>query len=244
MIRRWLSAVVRSRSTASVTMLMAVSKPKVKSVTWQVVVDRLGDADDRQLVGSCGGGGRRSGCRRRRWRSGRRGRGPESWPSSGDVAIGDLERVGPRRAEDRAAAGDDAVGLGDARGDGSCPGSGPRQPSRMPTHEPPSLTIRCTTARITAFRPGQSPPPVNRPTFMVESRVGTILFARTRCQGLARECPQRARCDCINAMQGTAERTVPCPHASCQGLVRLGGGGVFRRASGRARPRWCRPGPR
>ena len=33
MIRRWLSVVVRRRSTASVTMLMAVSKPKVKSVT-------------------------------------------------------------------------------------------------------------------------------------------------------------------------------------------------------------------
>ena len=42
----------------------------------------------------------------------------------------------------------------------------PRQPSRMPTQEPPSLAIRCTTARITAFRPGQSPPPVSKPTFM------------------------------------------------------------------------------
>ena len=32
-IRRWLSVVVRSRSTASVTMLTAVSKPKEKSAT-------------------------------------------------------------------------------------------------------------------------------------------------------------------------------------------------------------------
>ena len=32
-IRRWLSVVVRRRSTASITMLMAVSKPNEKSVT-------------------------------------------------------------------------------------------------------------------------------------------------------------------------------------------------------------------
>src|SRR3954470_1136889 len=42
--------------------------------------------------------------------------------------------------------------------------SGPRQPSRKPTIEWPcwSMPLR-TTARITAFKPGQSPPPVSTP---------------------------------------------------------------------------------
>src|SRR5215470_7265881 len=45
------------------------------------------------------------------------------------------------------------------------PSSGPRQPSRKPMNSyPNSVTPRRTTARITAFRPGQSPPPVSTPT--------------------------------------------------------------------------------
>ena len=44
---RWCdSAVVCSRSMASMAMLTAVSKPKVKSVRGEIVVDRLGHADD------------------------------------------------------------------------------------------------------------------------------------------------------------------------------------------------------
>src|SRR5487761_1198679 len=47
------------------------------------------------------------------------------------------------------------------------PSSGPRQPSRNPTNSNPySATPLRTTARITAFRPGQSPPPVSTPTRM------------------------------------------------------------------------------
>src|SRR5579885_2994935 len=42
--------------------------------------------------------------------------------------------------------------------------SRPRQPSYRPTQEPPALTTLRTTARMTAFSPGQSPPPVRSPT--------------------------------------------------------------------------------
>ena len=45
--------------------------------------------------------------------------------------------------------------------------SGPFQPSRNPTNSKPySATPLRTTARITAFSPGQSPPPVSTPTRM------------------------------------------------------------------------------
>src|SRR5580700_10937189 len=45
------------------------------------------------------------------------------------------------------------------------PSSGPRQPSRKPMNSMScSATPVRTTARITAFRPGQSPPPVRTPT--------------------------------------------------------------------------------
>ena len=43
----------------------------------------------------------------------------------------------------------------------------PRQPSRNPTVVPPRLALVRTTARITAFSPGQSPPPVKAPIFIV-----------------------------------------------------------------------------
>ena len=44
------------------------------------------------------------------------------------------------------------------------PSSGPRQPSRKPRNSYPySLTPLRTAARITAFKPGQSPPPVKIP---------------------------------------------------------------------------------
>src|SRR5581483_4986117 len=53
------------------------------------------------------------------------------------------------------------------------PSSGPRHPSRNPTNSRPySCTPLRTTARITAFRPGQSPPPVRTPTRMAITLVG------------------------------------------------------------------------
>src|SRR3984957_7978847 len=54
------------------------------------------------------------------------------------------------------------------------PSSGPRQPSRNPTNSRPysCMPLR-TTARITAFKPGQSPPPVRTPTRMTSTIVGS-----------------------------------------------------------------------
>ena len=53
------------------------------------------------------------------------------------------------------------------------PSSGPRHPSRNPTNSSPySCTPLRTTARITALRPGQSPPPVRTPTRMAPTIVG------------------------------------------------------------------------
>ena len=46
------------------------------------------------------------------------------------------------------------------------PSMSPRHPSRMPTNSKPWLSPRRTTARMTAFRPGQSPPPVRIATFI------------------------------------------------------------------------------
>src|SRR5262249_8848955 len=60
------------------------------------------------------------------------------------------------------------------------PSSGPRQPSRNPTNSRPySCTPLRTTARITAFRPGQSPPPVRTPTRMAS----TIVAEQARADG-------------------------------------------------------------
>ena len=53
-----------------------------------------------------------------------------------DAAV-DLERVGARRAEDRAAARQDAADLLDAERGWSSPSIGPRQPSRKPTNSWP-----------------------------------------------------------------------------------------------------------
>ena len=57
------------------------------------------------------------------------------------------------------------------------PSSGPRQPSRKPMNSKPcsAAPVR-TTARITAFRPGQSPPPVRTPTRIDSS--SSVLLAR------------------------------------------------------------------
>src|SRR4051812_13166677 len=51
----------------------------------------------------------------------------------------------------------------------SCSGGSnrPRQPSRTPITSSPCCSPRRTTARITAFKPGQSPPPVSTAIFMV-----------------------------------------------------------------------------
>src|SRR5438105_593778 len=56
----------------------------------------------------------------------------------------------------------------------SCSGgsSRPRQPSRTPITSSPCCSPRRTTARITALRPGQSPPPVRTAIFMAANLAG------------------------------------------------------------------------
>ena len=55
---------------------------------------------------------------------------------------------------------------------------GPSQPSRKPTNSNPcSATPFRTTARITQFRPGASPPPVKTPTRMLSSQASSVTRA-------------------------------------------------------------------
>src|SRR5829696_1188771 len=55
------------------------------------------------------------------------------------------------------------------------PSIGPRQPSRKPTNSwPYSETPLRTTARMTAFRPGQSPPPVSTPIRIVPPGIHSV----------------------------------------------------------------------
>ena len=90
-----------------------------------------------------------------------------------DAAV-ELVRVRARRADDRAAAREDPGDLRAPSGSKSC-STIPRQPSRTPTTSWPRAHERRATARITAFRPGQSPPPVRTPILTDLSRVYATL---------------------------------------------------------------------
>src|SRR5262249_53615494 len=59
----------------------------------------------------------------------------------------------------------------------------------MPIQAPPWLLICWTTARMTAFSPGQSPPPVSNPTFM-----GSIQFREHRTRSTRKRSQLRASC--------------------------------------------------
>ena len=138
----------------------------------EVVVDRLRDADARARRPRPAWW-RRRGCPRRRSGSARRCPAAPAWPCTRSGAALDAVRVGARGAEHRAAAGQDARGPR-ARSMGTVsPSSTPRQPSRKPTTSSPCSPIPLrTTARITALRPGQSPPPVRMPMRMRFLREG------------------------------------------------------------------------
>ena len=91
----------------------------------QVVVDRLGDADDRQLevvVEADGDAQRVVAADDHQGVEAERG---EVRPQRGEVGLGVLVGIGPRRAEDRPALADDAVGLARPRGASSDSGPGP-----------------------------------------------------------------------------------------------------------------------
>ena len=132
---------------------------------FQVVVDRLGDADDGEVevVDEADGDAERVVAANHdegvEFQSG------EVAAEQRNVGIGVLIGVGAGRAEDGPPLADEGIGLGDGEGS-SVAANQPAPAFRTPTHSPPALAIRRTTARITALRPGQSPPPVSRPTFM------------------------------------------------------------------------------
>ena len=82
----------------------------------------------------------------------------------------DLVGVGPRRAEDRAAAREDpgdvaALERLDDPFDQAAPALA--DPGDLPAE----VDARRVTARMTAFRPGQSPPPVRIPSRFATGRV-------------------------------------------------------------------------
>jgi hypothetical protein len=77
-------------------------------------------------------------------------------------ADGELLGVGlVGRAEDRAAAGQDVGDVSGGRAGGRGPRSARAKPSSMPMTSIPWNRASLVTARMTALRPGQSPPPVS-----------------------------------------------------------------------------------
>ena len=99
----------------------------------QVVVDGLGDADDRHAELFVEAVGDAEGVVAADGDEGVEAEVLEVLADGGQVGVGVLEGVGAGGAEDRAAPGDDAVGLGRRRAGRSCSWTSPRQPSRMPT---------------------------------------------------------------------------------------------------------------
>ena len=168
---RWCdSAVVCSRSIASVATCTAVSKPNVMSVapmSLSIVFGTPSTGSPRVVAASWP----RRACPRRRSRSARRGAatpctsatrvGAARRPSAGSCATS--PRIVPPRG--RIPRTDSIVSSS------YCDSIGPRQPSRKPTIAWPysSMPLR-TTARMTALRPGQSPPPVRTPMRKVGAR--------------------------------------------------------------------------
>src|SRR5688572_9943450 len=77
----------------------------------------------------------------------------------------------------------------DVRGSTS-PSMRPSQPLRMPRTSIPRPWARRTTARITALRPGQSPPPVRTPTFFMAT-IGKYKLPGFRTAALRKEASLR-----------------------------------------------------
>ena len=138
----------------------------------EVVVDRLRHADHLDAGSSCS----RDGGAERVLAADR----DQAVDAVGLQVLGDplgaavlLERIGPRGAEDGAAARQDAAHLGDPERVGcrSRAGRASRRGSRRTRGRSRPTPLR-TIARITAFSPGQSPPPVRTPI-----RIGSGLGA-------------------------------------------------------------------
>ena len=167
MTRRCDSAVVRMRSTASITMLMEVSNPKVKSVQSRSLSMVLGTPTTGNWKSSYSRFATpRVSSPPIATRASKPSRRNDSRSSATDSAfLYGLVRDDPRMVPPRAMISSVSIAF---RGV-VFPRIAPRQPSRNPWHSPPLLWMVRTTARITAFKAGQSPPPVSRATFMAAS---------------------------------------------------------------------------
>ena len=71
----------------------------------------------------------------------------------------------------------------------------PRQPSRTPTTSCPRDHDRRATARMTAFRPGQSPPPVSTP-IRIDLSLRSVAAVSLRYPARCARAPRRARDRC------------------------------------------------
>ena len=129
----------------------------------QVVVDRLRHADDREVV-----------LRVQPRRDAERVLAADRDERVEPLAL--EGRAAPSRRRPRPCTGSSATCRGSCRRAGGSPrrrgaraarrspSTSPRQPSRTPTTSQPRPSERRVTARMTAFSPGQSPPPVRIPT--------------------------------------------------------------------------------
>ena len=165
MTRLCASAVEWSRSMASVAICTAVSKPKVRSVPERSLSMVLGTPTtftpiEESLVATPSVSSPPIATTAPTLRF-LRLRMTMSGPFAG--FLNGLVREVPRMVPPRC-----SVPLVASRVSRKCIGgsSRPRHPSRMPITSRPCCSPRRTTARITALRPGQSPPPVRTATFM------------------------------------------------------------------------------
>src|SRR3954447_7348698 len=163
--RLWLSAVVWRRSRASVATCTAVSKPNVISVPPRSLSIVLGTPTTGRPCSPC----RRLATPRvssppmaispstpRRSKFARMTSGPSSRLNG---LVRDERRIVPPRG--RMPRVESSVSSIESAS------SGPRQPSRKPRISWPWWRVALRTmARMTAFRPGQSPPPVSTPNFI------------------------------------------------------------------------------
>ena len=176
--RWWDSAVVCSRSMASVAMLTAVSKPKVKSVpdrslsmvfgTPTTSTPRSASLVATPSVSSPPIATRASTPAEARLSLIR------STPPS---ILNGLVREEPRMVPPRGRMPRHSLTPSSM----VRPSSGPFHPSRKPTNSKPWVLVPWrTTARMTALRPGQSPPPVSTPTRIVHSPVSGLERSKPR----------------------------------------------------------------
>ena len=159
--RWWDSAVVCSRSIISVAMLTAVSKPKVRSVQSMSLSMVLGTpttgtpASDSRWAAVSVPSPPIGISTSTRWEASTAFMSASPACSFSGATRAEPSVVPPRVSRPSTAATSSGVVRSSSR---------PRQPSRKPITELPYWVVAVrTTERMTALRPGQSPPPVRTP---------------------------------------------------------------------------------